>query len=255
MLEAAITERVRTMVRQVSSRKIQCIRGDEQAEAMVKHLRSVMANKGINIKSVIITHVNLPKDVASSMQEKTIFQFKNTLERKKQSYELRIKNDTQALEYLKQQRLQERQFETERAELEQATKLKEIEKIRATSKRATAEAKERTMALVNKMNAETEVKYNEIMAEANLIETAIIANAKAMAAKIRAEADAYALKTITEAEKENAEIVANAISIEGQIEQALMKGSKKKRKHLQIMGRLDAANSLAGNQKTIIYGE
>jgi hypothetical protein len=31
MLEAAITERVRNMVRGVSSRKIQCIRGDEQA--------------------------------------------------------------------------------------------------------------------------------------------------------------------------------------------------------------------------------
>lgn len=215
---------------------------------MVKHLRSVMANKGINIKSVIITHVKLPNDVAMSLQEKTIFQFKNTLERKKQSYELRIKNDSQALEYIKQQRLQERQYETERAELEQATKLKEIEKVRATAKRAAAEAKERTVALVNKMNAETEVKYNEIMAEANLIETAIIANAKAQAAKIRAEADAYSLNTITEAEKENAEIVAQAIGIEGQMEQALMKGSKKKRKHQQIIKRLEAANGLAGNQ-------
>ena len=82
-----------------------------------------------------------------------------------------------------------------------------------------------------------------------------LTSAKALAAKIRAEADAYALKTITEAEKENAEIVAQAISIEGQIEQALMKGSKKKRKHLQIMGRLDAASSLAGNRQTVIYGE
>ena len=67
MLEAAITERVRTMVRQVSSRKIQSIRGDEQAESMVKHLRSVMSNKGINIKTVIITHVKLPNDVALSL--------------------------------------------------------------------------------------------------------------------------------------------------------------------------------------------
>jgi len=42
-----------------------------------------------------------------------------------------------------------------------------------------AEVKEKTVALVNKMNAETEVKYNEILAEANLIETEIVANAKA----------------------------------------------------------------------------
>jgi hypothetical protein len=34
-----------------------------------------------------------------------------------------------------------------------------------------------------------------------------------------------------------------------------MKGSKKKRKHLQIMSRLDAMNSLASNNKTIIYGD
>ena len=64
MLEAAITERLRTMVRQVSSRKIQCIRGDEHAQALVQHLRSVMEPKAIKIKNVIITHVKLPDDVA-----------------------------------------------------------------------------------------------------------------------------------------------------------------------------------------------
>lgn len=133
--------------------------------------------------------------------------------------------------------------------------MKEIEKVRAQSKRIAAEMKEKTVALVNKMNAETEVKYNEILAEANLIETAIIANAKAQAAKIKAEADAYALKTVTEAEKENAEIVAQAITIEGQMEQALMKGSKKKRKHQQIMQRLEAMQGMSNNDKTIIYGE
>ncbi len=49
--------------------------------------------------------------------------------------------------------------------------------------------------------------------------------------------------------------MAQAITIEGQIEQALMKGSKKKRKHIQIMSRLEAGGSLANNEKTIIVGE
>lgn len=39
------------------------------------------------------------------------------------------------------------------------------------------------------------------------------------------------------------------------MEAALMKGSKKKRKHMQIMSRLDAMNGLANNNKAIIYGE
>jgi hypothetical protein len=70
------------------------------------------------------------------------------------------------------------------------------------------------------------------LAEANLIETTIIANSRALSAKIRAEADAYAVKTLTETQQKNAEIIAQAIGLEGQIEQLNLKGSKKKRKHL-----------------------
>jgi regulator of protease activity HflC (stomatin/prohibitin superfamily) len=115
--------------------------------------------------------------------------------------------------------------------------------------------KERTNAITNQINAETEVKYNEILAEANLIETEILANARAQAAKLKAEADAYEVKTLTECERENAETIAQAINLEGEIESKLMKGSKKKRKHMQIMERLNAMETLAQNRKMIIYGE
>jgi hypothetical protein len=67
MLEAAITERVRSMVRSISSRKIYSIRGEDHARQMVSHLTQVMSTKGINIKSVIITNVKLPHDVAISL--------------------------------------------------------------------------------------------------------------------------------------------------------------------------------------------
>ena len=104
MLEAAITERVRNMTRSVSSRKVYSLRGEQHAAQMLSHLKQVMSTKGINMKSVIITNVKLPNDVATSLQEKTIFQFKNTLERKKQAYELRTLNDKEELELLRQMR-------------------------------------------------------------------------------------------------------------------------------------------------------
>ena len=255
MLEAAITERVRNMARSISSRKVYSLRGEQHAAQMLGHLKQVMSTKGINMKSVIITNVKLPNDVAHSLQEKTIFQFKNTLERKKQAYELRTLNDKEELELLRQMRNQERQYEVERAELEQATKIKEIERIKATNKRLQAEMKEKTLALVNQINAQTDVKYNEILAEANLIENDIIANAKATASKVKAEADAFAIKTLTETEKENAEIIAKAIQLEGQIEEKNLLGSKKKRKHLQIMERLSAVENLSNNKQAVIYGE
>lgn len=60
MLDAAITERVRTMARQESSKKIYSIRGEKNAKAMKDFLNDVMSTKGITIKSVIITNVKLP---------------------------------------------------------------------------------------------------------------------------------------------------------------------------------------------------
>jgi len=67
MLDAAINERVRTMVRQESSKRIYSIRGEKNAQAMLNHLNDVMSTKGIGIKSVIITNVKLPSDVANSL--------------------------------------------------------------------------------------------------------------------------------------------------------------------------------------------
>ena len=149
MLEAAITERVRTMVRTVPSKRIYSIRGAKHAQSMKKYLHDVMSTKGINIKDVIITNVKLPQDVASSLQEKTIFQFKNTLERKKQSYELRTNNDKEEIEILKSIRNEERKDEVERAEVEQANMRKEIEKVKASKARFIAEINEQTKAMAN----------------------------------------------------------------------------------------------------------
>lgn len=64
-----------------------------------------------------------------------------------------------------------------------------------------------------------------------MIENEILNNARAEAARIKAEADAFEIKTLTECEKENAQVISKAIELEGEIEQRLLKGSKKKRKH------------------------
>lgn len=60
---------------------------------MLEYLNTNLNNKGITVKRCIITNVKLDDEVANSMQDKTIFQFKNTLERKRFAYEQRVKND------------------------------------------------------------------------------------------------------------------------------------------------------------------
>lgn len=87
MIDANIMERVRTMARTVKAHDAYGLRGEHHAKGMLEHLNLNLGNHGISIKRVIITNVVLDKDVSDSMQEKTIFQFKNTLERKKFAFE------------------------------------------------------------------------------------------------------------------------------------------------------------------------
>lgn len=123
------------------------------------------------IKRCIITCVTLGEDVAGNMQDKTIFQFRNTLERKKFAFEQRIKNDIEEIEKAKQMKEEERKDVNEQATLSQMKKEKEIENIKAKTKILEAEFKAKTEALVNSIDADTDLQYNQIIAEAKLIET------------------------------------------------------------------------------------
>lgn len=94
---------------------------------MQESLRAALSDKCISIKRCIITDVVLDPTAAQTMVETTIFQFKNTLERKKFAYDQRIRNDVEEEVKAKQIKMEERKDVTEKAQLVQLQKVKEIE--------------------------------------------------------------------------------------------------------------------------------
>ena len=106
---------------------------------MLEYLNLNLSNKGILVKRCIITNVVLDREVATSMQEKTIYQFKNTLERKQFAFNQRIKNDNEEEAKQKQIKLEERKDEQDRPKLLQMQKTKEIEGIKAKTQRIKSE--------------------------------------------------------------------------------------------------------------------
>lgn len=93
------------MGRSIKAVQAYSLRGAQHAQGMLEHLNTALSNKGILIKRVIITNVVLSQEVANSMQERTIYQFKNTLERKTFAYQQRIKNDQE--EEIKEKQIKE----------------------------------------------------------------------------------------------------------------------------------------------------
>lgn len=254
-IDANIMERVRALARQIKAREAYSLRGAQHAQGMLDFLNQNLNNKGIMVKRAIIKSVKLDSEVANSMQEKTIFAFKNTLERKKFAFEQRIKNDIEETEKVKQLKQEERKDVTEQATLTQLKKEKEIEAVKAKTKRTKAEYDAKIEALVNSIDADTDLKYNEIVAEAKLVETQIKEEATAEAAKIIAEADAYKAKAIANAEREVASMIAEAVKLEGQAESKLQRAFAAKRAHDEIMRKIDAVNSFADNKNSVIFGD
>lgn len=254
-IDANIMERVRTLARSVKASEAYSLRGDENAKGMLEYLNTNLNNKGIFVKRAIIKSVKLDAEVANSMQEKTIYQFKNTLERKKFAFEQRIKNDKEETEKIKQFKEEERKDVSEQAILSQLKKEKEIEGVKAKTQRTKAEYEAKTEALINSIDADTDLKYNEIIAEAKLIETQIKEEAAAEAAKMIAEADAYKATTIANAQKEVAGQIAEAVKLEGNAESKLQKAFAAKRVHDEIMQKIDAVNAFAHNSQSVIFGD
>lgn len=105
------------MARTVKANEAYGLRGEHHAKGMLEHLNSNLNKNAIEVKRVIITNVVLDKEVSDSMQEKTIFQFRNTLERKKFAFEQRIKNDLEEESKTRQVKDEERKDENEKANL------------------------------------------------------------------------------------------------------------------------------------------
>lgn len=254
-IDANIMERVRTLARQVKASEAYSLRGEQHAKGMLDYLNTNLSNKGVLVKRCIITSVKLDEEVASSIQDKTIIQFKNTLERKKFAFEQRIKNDIEETEITKQKKEEERKDVQEQAQLQQMKKQKIIEAVKAKTSRVNSEWKAKTEALINSIDADTDLKYNEIIAEARLVETQIKEEAQAEAAKIIANADAYKARTVANAQKEVAGMVSEAVQLEGSAEAKLQKGFAAKRQHEEIMRKIDAVNAFANNNKSVIFGD
>lgn len=179
------------------------------------------------------------------MQEKTLFQFRNMLERKQQCFVLRTENDKEDVEMVKV-RWHELYVKTEEENKQAKTELqKEVDTILAQKDKIISEINEKRLNKIKAINAETDLKYNEIIAEVNLIETDLLATGKAQAARTRAEAEGYAVKIVSQAEMAAAPLIAQAIEMEGQAESEMLKGYAAKRRHIENLERLKSIDTLS----------
>jgi len=103
-LEAALTERVRVLIRSKTHLEVYQIKGKTNTLEMKDFLNEMFAPKGLEFKDIIITEVLLPNKIKNPLDMKAQFASLNEMEREKYNFDMRIINDAEELELLRQRR-------------------------------------------------------------------------------------------------------------------------------------------------------
>jgi len=254
LLRATQAETVRSLVRTVRINQVRNLRG-VNSEDMIITLNEKLNPYGIHIDLVTIANVELPTDVALSLQRTTAFEAQQSLLRKQHMFEMKARDDDQALKTATQARANER----ERAK-------KEANRAREEIKRQIAEIENERKKLVAEKEAERDSKLNEIRA-ASLAECSkinrererlvheILEKGKIEEQKIRLESmrEVKAIENDTNAKL--AEIHAKVFAVRAEAEKYAAKKMESRRQYEERIARLNAIISLAKNPNVVISGD
>ena len=92
-LEAAITERVRVLIRGKTHLEVYNIKGNTNTAAMKLFLNEMFKNKGLEFLDIIITEVTLPEEIKLPLDLKAQFGSLNEMEREKYNFEMKKIDD------------------------------------------------------------------------------------------------------------------------------------------------------------------
>jgi len=107
-LEAALTERVRVLIRSKTHLEVNQIKGATNTQAMKEFLNDMFGNKGLEFLDIIVTEVQLPEEIKQPLDLKAQFGSINEKEREQYNYDMRLIDDEEILEALKQRRYEHR---------------------------------------------------------------------------------------------------------------------------------------------------
>ena len=107
-LEAAITERVRVLIRSKTHLEVNQIKGSSNTQQMKDFLNEMFDRKGIEFKDIIITEVQLPNEIKQPLDLKAQFNSLNEKEREQYNYDMKIIDDQEELDTIQQRRTEQR---------------------------------------------------------------------------------------------------------------------------------------------------
>jgi hypothetical protein len=138
---------------------------------MKDFLNEMFGSKGLEFLDIIVTEVLLPDEIKNPLDMKAQFGSLNDMEREKYNFDMRIINDEEELELLRQRRYEQRDSINEDFSKQITLETRELEVIRANAKKSVAEINASSTAEQAQITAEAELKNEQIKGDTLVTKT------------------------------------------------------------------------------------
>lgn len=183
---------------------------------MKTFLNEMFNPKGLEFCDIIITEVTLPNEIKEPLDMKAQFGSLNDMERERYNFEMRIINDQEELELLSQRRYEQRDSINEDFSKNLVLEKRELEVIRANSRKSVAEIKAAAVAEQAQILAESELKNEEIKGETLIIKYKDSTIGETLATRIGVDAKNTSNKNIAAKMLDVADLKAETLKIVGE---------------------------------------
>jgi hypothetical protein len=186
---------------------------------MKDFLNQMFGPKGLEFLDIIVTEVLLPEDIKQPLDMKAQYASLNEFEREKYNFDMRIINDEEELELLRQRRYEQRDSINEDFSKQITLTTRELQIVQANAKKSVAEINAHAKAEQSQISATADLE-NEIIVGDTLITKAVEnTKGKCEASMIDAETENKCNLILAQKTLEVAEKKAQTLDIIGKGEQ------------------------------------
>jgi len=257
MLRAFQEEAIRGMVRKRKYNEIYDLmdmQHDKQLEGTKRDLNNHFNEYGVEITSMAVTNVHLPKQFADTMQEESIWGTRDEFNKLEQQFALQ-RIQIKEIEAKSKQKAAEdlAKFTAEKESLV-ADEKRKYANVTAETDKQIAEIKEQQKADILEINSKSNLEVAQINSKRDVLLSKIRQQGQAESSKLNVESTTYVAMKKAEAQRKIAENQAKCMALDASAELEASQQLAAKREYTKKMRSLQSLRALSTNDNICIAG-
>jgi len=226
--------------------------GESAAAHVINTLNKQFMPQGVQITDVMITNVELPREIVVQLSNKTMVISSNAQEVMTQQYQMQDLRFAEEIKKADQTYDEERRQEHQDAAYARSEAKVRLDNLKAQAQKQVDLIKQQNTVEVKSINATTDLEVTKLQQEKNKIQMELRTQSEASAAEVKADAELYCYEKLSEARLQVEKNKAKAVEALGDAEGTVAPLLKAFNEHAINLEKMAVFEKLAGNSDAII---